>query len=161
MLNTSYQSQISDSYILETDLQLHSTKNIHQVITFNLNNEWYAIDIKEMKEIVSNTCITSLPATLYGIEGIINLRGRVVSVINLKKYLHMKVTNYPKNHAVIILQNGKQLKGILVDEIKEVSPVAKNNEAKVSSCSAKLMFSIYILGSTSTVSPLVLAFMPS
>jgi purine-binding chemotaxis protein CheW len=94
-----------------------------QIIIFRLNNELYGIDIKEVKEIVHHRTITALPSAPDAVAGTINLRKQVISVLNLKKRLDMKDTDYEDGAPIIILQNQEYLTGILVDEVREVSYV--------------------------------------
>lgn len=90
-----------------------------QYIGFNLGAEEYSIPILKVLEIINVPGMTRLPQTPEYIEGVANLRGRVVPIVNLKKIV--KLGDAPGGgDKVIVLTNGKVTFGILVDGITGV-----------------------------------------
>lgn len=92
-----------------------------QLVIFNLGSEEYAIDISYAKEIIRIPKLTKIPNVPYFIEGIFNLRGTVITVIDLKK--RFKITENEErgvDSRLLILEIGDVKAGIIVDDISEV-----------------------------------------
>lgn len=90
-----------------------------QLVVFRLGKEEYAVAIDKVKEIIRYNEATKLPNTPPHMDGIINLRGKVISVIDLAKRFGVpgKVTG--SNLAIIVEAAGQEV-GIIVDEVTEV-----------------------------------------
>lgn len=94
--------------------------NFNQLVVFNLGLEEYAIDISYAKEIIRIPMFTKLPNVPHFIEGIFNLRGKVITVIDLKKRYGMEEIARGIDSRLLILDfEGMEL-GIIVDDISEV-----------------------------------------
>jgi purine-binding chemotaxis protein CheW len=91
-----------------------------QLILFELGSTLYGINIENVSEIDKIEEITPLPKAPSFIEGIINLRGNVVPVIDLRKRFGMKKVERTKKSKIIVLILGKRLFGIIVDSVHEV-----------------------------------------
>jgi purine-binding chemotaxis protein CheW len=89
-------------------------------ITFFLNGENYAIDITRVHEIVIAPEITPVPNTPFYIMGVINLRGNIIQIIDMRLKLSMPFRNYDEKNCVIIIKTGHSLTGIVVDRVMEV-----------------------------------------
>lgn len=97
--------------------ELHA-KN--KYISFNLNNDFYCISLTYVKEVLKDTNITNVPGTPDFIEGIMNLRGDYITVVNLKKFLGLpEETVYDKKPVVIVKCNELKL-ALLIDKINEL-----------------------------------------
>lgn len=90
-----------------------------QLVVFRLGNEEYAVSISQVKEIVSYGGATRLPNTPEYLEGIINLRGNVIPVINLAKQFGMARGNEKGTQVVIVEAAGREV-GVVVDVVSEV-----------------------------------------
>jgi len=101
---------------------------IVQLIVFNLGEEEFAVEIGEVKEIINAEAITPIPDSPEFIKGIINVRGNIIAVIDLKArfFLHPKKEDEDKH--IIITKNDY---GIMVNEVTEISrlPETAINEA--------------------------------
>jgi len=97
-----------------------------QLVVFKLGTEEYAIPIFEVREIIRYNGATKLPNTPMYMEGIINLRGKVVPVINIANRFgqSFEMGNEPK---VIIIESSSQDIGIIVNEVTEVLRIADNH----------------------------------
>lgn len=91
-----------------------------QCVVFKLHTEEYGIDIHRVQEIVLMQDITHYPQAGNFVEGIINLRGRVIPVIDLNKRFYATGTVINDNTRIIVLDTGSQVIGIIVDEVMEV-----------------------------------------
>jgi len=98
-----------------------------QLVTFSLGNSQFAIGIEEVKEINRLDTITVVPQTSSFIEGIMNLRGNVIPVINLRKRFSMPEKTYDGNTKVIIVNMLDKLTGLIVDSVSEVLRMPKRN----------------------------------
>lgn len=95
-------------------------KSEEQLVIFQLNDQQYALPIQETQEIIRMSNITRVPNTKQYVEGIINLRGSIVPVINLNKRLNLPVTGYGEDTRIIVVEHGGQKVGMIVDVVLEV-----------------------------------------
>jgi len=91
-----------------------------QLVIFQLNDQQYALPIQETQEIIRMSSITRVPNTRHYVEGIINLRGSIVPVINLNKRLDLPVSQYGEDTRIIVVENDGQKVGMIVDVVLEV-----------------------------------------
>jgi chemotaxis signal transduction protein/chemotaxis regulatin CheY-phosphate phosphatase CheZ len=91
-----------------------------QYIGFRLGGEEYSIPILKVREIINVPGMTRLPQTPEYIEGVANLRGSVVPIVNIKKLVNLDGAPGGGDNKVIVLSNGKVTFGILVDGITGV-----------------------------------------
>lgn len=97
--------------------ELHA-KN--KYISFNLNNDYYCIALDFVKEVLKDTSITNVPGTPDFIEGIMNLRGDYITVINLKKFLSLPENVITDKKPVIIIKCNELKLALLIDKINEL-----------------------------------------
>jgi len=102
-----------------------------QFLSFILAGEEYATDILKVQEIRDWTQATLIPNSPDYVEGVMNLRGQIIPVINLRKQFNLPNDDTLKNRIVIVLNvnNGERcrLMGLLVDAFAETYDVAINN----------------------------------
>ena len=91
-----------------------------QVVAFKLRDEEYGFDILNVKEIKGLTDITRVPFALDYIKGVINLRGSVLPVIDLKKRLGLQNTEYTADTRIVIVKSDDIEVGMIVDAVTEV-----------------------------------------
>lgn len=91
-----------------------------QYVIFKLNQEEYGIEISNVKEITDYKEGIKVPNAPDFIDGVINLRGDVVPVINLKKRFNLDITEIEKNSRVIITNINGKLVGFVVDDASQV-----------------------------------------
>ena len=94
-----------------------------QLISFRLDKQTYAVDILESREIIRKQKIHEYPKLPEFIEGVINLRGKIIPVIDLKKRLkgsHMTILPSSRLIIVRLKKQRKLLFGLLVDQVKQV-----------------------------------------
>jgi purine-binding chemotaxis protein CheW len=92
----------------------------HQLVVFELANEFYGIDIAVVESIIKMQTITQLPQTPAYIKGVTNLRGTVLPVIDLRIRFGMEIQNDTKQTRVIIVTMGDIKVGLMVDGVSEV-----------------------------------------
>ncbi len=93
---------------------------IYQLVSFKLGNEEYAVDILKVQEINRLTEITSVPNAPSYLEGVINLRGKVIPVINLRKKFGLADKDVDSHSRVMILDIRGITTGVIVDAVSEV-----------------------------------------
>ncbi|MEG6616525.1 chemotaxis protein CheW [Peptococcaceae bacterium 1198_IL3148] len=98
-----------------------------QEVVFQLNDQTYGIDISVVMEIIRMEQITKLPRTPDFIEGIINLRGQVIPVIDLCKRFGLVCNEVTAQSRIIIVQVNDLTFGMIVDSVQEVLRIATSN----------------------------------
>ncbi len=93
-------------------------------LTFSLAGEEYGIGIKKVKEIIGTMPIRSIPQTPSHLKGVINLRGKVIPVVELRLKFGISSTAYTERTCIVVVEihqgDMKALTGIVVDEVSEV-----------------------------------------
>ena len=93
-----------------------------QLVVFGLGKEEFGIDISQVREIVRIQTITAIPQSLDFVEGIVNLRGQIVPIVDLSK--RFRVANVTagdeSQRRIIVVSMGSQNIGILVDGVSEI-----------------------------------------
>jgi purine-binding chemotaxis protein CheW len=93
-------------------------------LTFSLDNEEYGIGILKIKEIIGIMPITSIPQTPEFVKGVINLRGKVIPVLDLRLRFDMEPIEYTERTCIIVVEvdgeSGTVMIGIVVDAVSEV-----------------------------------------
>ena len=98
-----------------------------QLVVFNLLDEEFGVAINQVKEIIRVPEITKIPNAHDYMEGIINLRGKVISVVNLKKIFGLSNPSYKDDVKIIIIEANEAIIGILVDDVQEVTKINSEN----------------------------------
>ena len=103
-----------------------STEEVLQLVTFTLNDEEYAVDILSVQEINRITEITQVPNSPDFVDGVINLRGKVIPVINMRKKFGLNDKASDDTSRVIIMDIQGVTNGLLVDSVSEVLRIPSN-----------------------------------
>lgn len=97
-----------------------SGSTVLQLATFRLSSEEYAVDIAAVQEIVRMSSITRVPRAPSFVEGVVNLRGKIVPVIDLRKRFGLEAIEPTKSTRIIITQVEGKTVGLIVDAVREV-----------------------------------------
>jgi purine-binding chemotaxis protein CheW len=104
-------------------------------LSFMLYNEEYCIEILRIKEIMGMIDITMIPQTPQFIKGVINLRGRIIPIIDLRAKLGLPVGSYTDRTCIIITEveyaGDLTLMGVIVDSIQEVIHIPEENMSRL------------------------------
>lgn len=92
-----------------------------QLVVFELEEHRYALEISEVREILRVTEITPVPEMPAYVEGVINLRGAVVPVMNLRLRLGLQKRPADQHTRIILVEAGENLFGLVVDRVLEVN----------------------------------------
>jgi len=90
------------------------------VVIFRLADEFYALDIQAVQEIVRMQNITSIPGSEYWVEGITNLRGRVVPVLDLRRRCSVAAGDHTPETRIVVVNGQNGMVGLIVDAVTEV-----------------------------------------
>ena len=93
-----------------------------QIVTFSMG-EQYGVPISQVQEIIRVGAITNVPNSLPYMEGVINLRGRVLPVLNLRKRLRLAEKGISKESRIVVTEAGNKVIGLLVDAVSHVIKV--------------------------------------
>ena len=118
----------TQAQILENTLQAED--GLDQYLTFMLADEEYGVDILRVQEIKGWSGVTPMPNMPDYILGVINLRGTVVPIIDLRKHFELESVPFDKTTVVIVVrvrdeEEGERTMGIVVDAVSEVHNIAK------------------------------------
>jgi len=118
-------------------------------LTFTLCNEEYGICILKIKEIIGMMPITTVPQTPDYIKGVINLRGKVIPVVGLRRRFGMEAIDYTERTCIIVVETEGQDRvlpiGIIVDSVSEVINIKGEDIEETPTFGANLKTE-YILG---------------
>ncbi len=108
-------------------------------LTFAIGSESYGIEVSSVVEIIRASMITPLPDVYYFIKGVINLRGKILPVIDFRARLNLSNIEYDDRTCIIIVQHKEVNVGVIVDRVTEVLTIALSKiepKPKISSTSA-------------------------
>lgn len=91
-----------------------------QVVSFHLGSEEYGVDISQVQEIIRMVEITHVPRAPRFMEGVINLRGQLIPIIDLRTRFGMQRTEHTKSTRIVVTEIGSKKVGITVDSVSEV-----------------------------------------
>jgi purine-binding chemotaxis protein CheW len=97
---------------------------VRQYLTFKLDSEIFALDVATVREVLDFTTVTKIPRTPEFMRGVINLRGSVVPVVDLRLAFDMSATQKTVNTCIIVvevcLEGESTIMGALADSVEEV-----------------------------------------
>ncbi|MDI3518025.1 MAG: purine-binding chemotaxis protein CheW [Caldanaerobacter sp.] len=91
-----------------------------QIVVFKLNNEDFCVDINQVVEIIRLQTIIKVPDAPSFVEGITNLRGTVIPIIDLKKRFNLPLSEKNENNRIIVVNVTERPVGFIVDSVTEV-----------------------------------------
>lgn len=100
---------------------------VRQFVIFNLHSEDFGVEITQVKEIIKPLEIFKVPDTPEFIEGLINLRGKVHTVFNLRKRFGLPAKEFDDNTKIIIVSVNSLSVGFIVDEVNEIVRIDEEN----------------------------------
>ena len=140
---------ISEQNELNHQINLQQQQGIKQFLTFIMDDEEYGIDILTVREIRSWEDITVLPNAPQFVKGVINLRGTIVPLIDLRLRFGLPSIEYGALTVVIIVkvefEKGSKVMGVVVDAVSDVYSIAEH-ETKAVPHLSQLNDSEYVAG---------------
>lgn len=91
-----------------------------QLVVFNIGEEEFGVEINQVREIVKLVSITRMPKAPQFIEGVVNLRGQIITVIDLAKRLDLPSLGKTEATRIMVVEVGSNTVGMIVDSVSEV-----------------------------------------
>lgn len=114
-------------------------------LTFFFGPEEYGIEILRVREIIGLMPITAVPRAPDYIRGVVNLRGKVIPVLDLRTKFGMAGVDETEQTCIIVVQSGEELVGVVVDKVSEVLDIADQDIVDAPALGAEVNTD-YILG---------------
>lgn len=117
--------------VTENIAGMNEDKDTNQYLTFILGDEEYGVDILRVQEIKGYDKVTDIPNTPDYMMGVINLRGTIVPIIDLRRRFGLDRLEYGPTTVVIVIKvetvNGSRVMGIVVDAVSDVYDIAQED----------------------------------
>ncbi|MDR2076605.1 MAG: chemotaxis protein CheW [Desulfovibrio sp.] len=91
-----------------------------QLVTFSIGEEEFGVDILKVQEIIRTMEITKVPRAQDFVEGVINLRGKVIPIIDLRRRFGLDSKAHDKHTRIIVIEINNMIVGFVVDSVSEV-----------------------------------------
>ena len=95
-------------------------EEILQLVTFHIGEEEFGVNILDVREINRMMEITRVPHAPEFVEGVINLRGQVIPIVDLRRRFGLKAVEHDKNTRIVVVELADKVVGFLVDSVSEV-----------------------------------------
>src|SRR5713101_5908365 len=99
---------------------LAASSEERQLVVFQLGAELYGVEISRVHEIIRLQTVTRVPRSPSFVEGVINLRGKVISVVDLRRRFGLPTAEHTRATRIVVVEIGDQVVGIIVDSVSEV-----------------------------------------
>lgn len=104
-----------------------ATENAVQLIAFSIGEQTYGVEITSVREIRAWNGATPLPNTREFVRGVINLRGTIVPIFDLRARFGEGQTAPTKSHVVVVMSVGEKWVGVLVDAVSDILTVSRDD----------------------------------
>ncbi len=116
-----------DTSLLEEEYEEDEDTQEDKFLTFVLNGEEYGIEIRHVTEIIGIQNITGVPDMPNYIKGVINLRGKVIPVMDVRLRFGLEERAYDDRTCIIVINIDEQPVGMIVDRVSEVLDIPKSD----------------------------------
>src|SRR5512140_873748 len=103
-----------------TKVQTESVDSLLQLVSFSIGEEEFGVDILKVQEINRMVEVTRVPNAPEYVDGVINLRGKVIPIIDLRRRFGMERKGKDKNTRIIVVELSGKILGFVVDAVSEV-----------------------------------------
>jgi purine-binding chemotaxis protein CheW len=111
----------------ELNQQIGLTTDGSQFLTFQLGEELYGVDILRVQEIKGYTTVTKIPNTPPHIKGVLNLRGTIVPIVELRTKFGMPTIDYTMFTVIVVVVVQDRIMGLVVDSVSDVLNIDKKD----------------------------------
>lgn len=108
------------------ELRTDVSHELIQLVGFRIADEEFGVDITKVQEIIRMVDITRVPNTPAFVEGVINLRGKVIPIIDMRKRLDLASKPYDKDTRITVVEIENRIVGFIVDSVSEVIRIEKS-----------------------------------
>lgn len=113
--------------IVDNTMEIEEDTQKNRFLTFSLGKESYGIEIKYVIEIIGIQSITEIPELPEYVRGIINLRGKIIPVLDVRLRFKKEPKEYNDRTCVIVVDINEVSIGLIVDSVAEVIPIPEEN----------------------------------
>lgn len=117
---------MSEAEVLQHEMSVEDDTLKGKYLTFSLGNEFYGIEIKYVTEIIGIQAITEVPELPEYIMGIINLRGKIIPVMDVRLRFRKSFKEYNDRTCIIVIDFKDTSIGLIVDSVSEVLSISDN-----------------------------------
>jgi purine-binding chemotaxis protein CheW len=118
---------------MENPLTIHRNKNdiedvsgeLIQLVSFKLDEEEYGVNVLKVREIIRMPSITRVPNTPHYVEGVINLRGKVIPIMSIRRRFSLGEVENDKSTRIMVMDVDGELMGFIVDSVSEVIRISE------------------------------------
>jgi purine-binding chemotaxis protein CheW len=107
--------------------ELIQSEEVIQFLSFSVSGETFGIDLIHVHEILRPAFITRIPNVEEFVLGVINLRGEIIPIVDLKKKFDQGYTEVNKMTRIVVLEYNSKRFGLIVEEVKQVIKIIKNS----------------------------------
>ncbi|SOB57721.1 Chemotaxis protein CheW [Pseudodesulfovibrio profundus] len=100
--------------------EVEADQNLIQLVTFSIGEEEFGVNILQVQEIIRTMEITNVPRAPEFVEGVINLRGKVIPIVDMRSRFGLESKEHDKYTRIIVVEIGMIIVGFVVDSVSEV-----------------------------------------
>lgn len=112
---------------MSANYNIISKNEVIQLVNFSIDNEEYGVEVLKVREIIRMTDVTRVPNAPNFVDGVFNLRGKVIPIISLRKRLSLPVIGNDSRTRIIVLDIDNKLTGVIVDSVAEVIRITSDD----------------------------------
>jgi purine-binding chemotaxis protein CheW len=116
---TENKRKFRNRHINEKDLSVVE-EELEEFVTFVIDSDLFGVDIHKVRDIIGINYITPVPRSPYFIKGVINLRGNIVPVVDLRQKFRLSEKEYYNNTVIIVVEVRDRFIGMIVDAVSDV-----------------------------------------
>lgn len=99
--------------------------SVEGVVTFRVGDQWFGVDVLQVQEVIGHQRIARVPLAAPGIAGFLNLRGQVVTAMDMHR--RMEISGAPSESLMnVVVRDGDELFALIVDEVGDVAAVSRD-----------------------------------
>lgn len=106
--------------IQHQERRLTSQAERHSFVTMRVNGQLFGASVQAVQDVVREQTIAPMPLAPHVIEGALNLRGRIITVLNMYKRLGVRAEELPDKHMHVVIENREELYSLMVDSVGDV-----------------------------------------
>jgi len=108
----------------------HQQKSMVEYLLVTVENQLFGVPVLQIQDVLQEQKVTKVPLAKEYIHGSLNLRGRIVTVIDVRKKLHMTEDGKKDRSMSVVVEHGGDLYSLMVDEIADVMKLPKSEQEK-------------------------------
>jgi purine-binding chemotaxis protein CheW len=115
-----------EPHVERLNMPISNTGDMNQYLTFTVGQEEYGAEILRVQEVTGYAAITPIPNAPPHVRGVMNLRGTIIPVIDLRRRLGLAPVEYHRGNAIVVVNAGAKVRGLLVDVVTDVRTFPKS-----------------------------------